>query len=115
MHEMSIAEMLLNIVLNEAHSHSISMIEKILVQIGEMAAVNSEALKFCFSVISKDTIAENAILDIEIVPIVARCQKCGLIFQVENFSFKCPDCDIITNDWISGREITVVSIEGIKD
>ncbi len=115
MHEMSIANMLLEIVLEEARKHDITGIEKVLIQIGEMAAVNPDALNFCFSIISNGTPAQNAKLEIEIVPIVARCSKCGLIFEVENFSFLCPDCKAITTECISGQELTVLSVEGYKE
>ncbi len=115
MHEMSIANMLLEIVLDEARKHAITRIDRILIQVGEMAAVNPDALNFCFSLISEETPAKGAKLEIEIVPVVARCSRCGLIFQVENFSFLCPDCKAITTECISGQELTVLSVEGFKE
>lgn len=111
---MSIAQALFDIIRDEAERHGLSRIERITVQIGEMAAVVPEALRLCFSVISRGTFAEDAELDIEVVPVVARCRRCGLMFEVENFLFRCPDCGADGADCISGRELLVLGVEGLS-
>lgn len=112
MHEMSIAEALFGIVMDEAGRHGLIAVERVVIQIGEMAAVIPHALCLCFSIISRGTCAEGAKLDIEIVPIVARCSQCGMLFQVENFSFRCPECGLVTTECVSGRELLVLEVEG---
>jgi hydrogenase nickel incorporation protein HypA/HybF len=114
MHETSIAQMLSEIALEEARKHSLSRVSSLTVQIGEMAAVVPEALSFAFSIISKGTILEGARLNIEIVPIVAWCSQCNEPFEVENFSFKCPECGLVSDDCLSGQELLLVSLEGEK-
>ncbi|MEJ5300575.1 MAG: hydrogenase maturation nickel metallochaperone HypA [Thermodesulforhabdaceae bacterium] len=115
MHETSIAEMLCDIALEEAKKYSISRVSSLTVQIGEMAAVVPEALKFAFSIISQGTPLEGAQLNIEIVPIVAWCSQCNEPFEVENFSFKCPGCGMVSDRYLSGQELLLVSIEGKKE
>ncbi|SFM94667.1 hydrogenase maturation nickel metallochaperone HypA [Thermodesulforhabdus norvegica] len=111
---MSIAQALFDIVRDEAERHGLSRVERVAVQVGEMAAVVPEALRLCFSIISRGTFAENSELDIEIVPVVARCRRCGLMFEVENFSFRCPDCGTEGADCMSGRELLVLEVEGLS-
>lgn len=114
MHEFGIAQMLFEIALEEAEKHELSKVSNLTVQIGEMVAVIPEALTFAFSVISRGTILEGSELRIEIVPAVAKCNRCGELFEVENFSFKCPDCGVVSDHYVSGQELLLVSIEGKK-
>ncbi len=115
MHEMSIAEALFETAMEEAKRANFSRVTTIKVQIGEMVAVVPSALKFCFNIISQNTIMEGANLEIEIVPIVAQCKTCSILFEVENFSFKCPECGKISDDYISGRELLLTNITGTRE
>ena len=60
MHELSYAQALLDAVLKLAEENNAKRITSIHLKIGELLLINPEQLKFCFSVISKGTIAENA-------------------------------------------------------
>jgi hydrogenase nickel incorporation protein HypA/HybF len=111
-HELSIAQSLMEIVLEEGRRHRLGRVKLIRLQVGELAAVVPESLEFCFEMVSKDTIAEGAVLDIESVPVVANCSQCRMAFEVENHVFLCPQCGEPTFELVSGRELSVVSIEG---
>lgn len=87
-------------------------VRSIRLQVGELAAVVPDSLLFCFQMISENTLACGAVLDIETVPVVARCARCRLMFEVENQIFVCPDCGVPALDLVSGRELSVVSLEG---
>ncbi len=112
MHELSIAESLLEIVSEEARKHGLQQIKTIRLQIGEFAAVVPESLTFCFDLVSRDTIAAGAVLEIESVGIVGRCEKCDLTFDVQDQVFLCPRCGEPIIELVSGRELSVLSIEG---
>jgi hydrogenase nickel incorporation protein HypA/HybF len=112
LHELSIAESLLEIIVEEARVHKVERIKTIRLQIGEFAAVVPESLSFCFELVSRDTIASGAVLEIESVPIVARCDKCDFSFEVRDQIFLCPKCDDPVFELVSGRELSVSSIEG---
>lgn len=112
MHEMSIAQSLLDIVQDEGRRHRLKKVSTIKLQVGAMAAVVSESLMFCFELLSQETIASGASLEIETVPVVARCSGCGELFEVEDHVFLCPQCGQPTLDLVSGRELSVSSIEG---
>lgn len=112
MHEMSIAQSLLTIILDESAKHSITQVRQVNLQVGAMAAIVPESLTFCFELLSRETLAEGATLAIEEIPVVARCGDCDLNYQVENQVFLCPRCGMPSLELVSGRELSVVSIEG---
>ena len=112
MHELSIAQSLLEIVAEEAGRNGLVKIHGIKIQVGEFAAVVPDSLTFCFEMLSRDTVAAGAALQIETVPIVARCSACGVLFEVENQTFLCPECGEPALEIVSGRELSVLSIEG---
>lgn len=112
MHEMSIAQSIMDIVLEESRRHGLNQVKTIKLQVGAMAAVVPESLTFCFDLLSRDSLVEGAVLEIETLPVVARCSACDILFQVENQSFLCPECGEPTLDLVSGRELSLMSIEG---
>jgi len=68
MHELSIAEELLQIITNKASQVGISKIEQINLKIGEFSGILPDALIFAFELLSKDTMMEGARIEIEHSP-----------------------------------------------
>lgn len=112
MHELSIALSLLEIIVDESKRHGLERVNKVRLQIGEFAAVVPESLTFCFELVSQDTVASGALIEIETVGVSARCGKCDFSFDVQNQAFVCPRCGGPALELLSGRELTVMSIEG---
>lgn len=117
MHELSIAEGLLEVVNETIRTHHLGQVSRIKLKVGLLTAVVPEALEFCFQALVKDTPLENAKLDIEIVPVRGRCKGCGERFLYETneaFCFLCPKCgheiEILT-----GRDLTIEEIEGEEE
>jgi len=111
-HELSIAQSLLEIIVDESSRHGLERINKVRLQIGEFAAVVPESLTFCFELVSRDTVAAGALIEIETVGVTARCDRCDFSFDVKDQVFLCPRCGGPALELLSGRELTVVSIEG---
>jgi len=112
LHELSIAESLLGIIVEEAEKHSLVRINKVKIQVGQFAAIVPESLTFCFELVSRDTVASGAVLEIETVGITANCKECDLTFEVQDQVFLCPRCGEPVFELASGRELSVLSIEG---
>lgn len=112
MHELSITQGLLHIVLEEATNHSISKVRVVKLKIGRLTAVEPLCLTFCFELLTKDTPAEGADLKIDMVPIKGKCQNCREVFEINDASFFCPACSSGDIELISGRELYVEEIEG---
>ena len=110
MHEMAIAEGILNIAFDYAEKNRASKITKITLKLGEMSGVELEALNVSFDVLTKGTVAEGAELEVKRVPLMGKCNKCGKEFHIEQYNFFCPECDGILI-LQSGRELQVESLD----
>lgn len=111
MHEMAIAQGILDIVLDAAARNDAAAVVSIKLQVGEMTEVEPEALTFCFAALAAGTAAAAARLDVEVIPLVGRCRDCGLEFKVERFRFLCPACGSPGVEIVSGRELRVEHLE----
>lgn len=110
MHEAALAENIIKIALDTAADNHATTIHKIGLKLGDMAGVEVAALQFSFDIIKRGTVAENAALIINRVPITAQCNKCGKNFTVEHYNFFCPECDGILI-LQSGRELLVEFVD----
>lgn len=111
MHEMSIAQSLLDIIVQESENHQVNRVLSVSVKVGEMSAVETESLRFCFELLTQGTLAEGARLEIERVPIACRCRECGCEFAVQDLLFTCPECKGNAVEMLSGKELSLESFE----
>jgi hydrogenase nickel incorporation protein HypA/HybF len=111
MHEMSIAQSLLNIILQESEAHQVRRVVSVALRVGELSSVEPESLRFCFELIAQGTIVEGAELQIERVSVTCRCEDCGTEFSVEQLLFICPSCGGRRVEVLSGRELNIQSLE----
>jgi hydrogenase nickel incorporation protein HypA/HybF len=111
MHELSIAQSIVDIVQQTASSNGAGKVRTIRLRIGELAGVVTDSLEFCITAITAGTDLEGVRLDIESIPLRAQCGKCGKAFAVENNNFFCPGCESGECTVVSGRELQVTEIE----
>ena len=90
MHEFSIAQSLIQLVLAEAEKAHARKVLKVSLNFGELTGVVSDSLSFCFDLLSKSTIAENAKITIEKVPIRGYCSPCKVNFVITHNPTECP-------------------------
>jgi hydrogenase nickel incorporation protein HypA/HybF len=111
MHELSIAQSIIEIVDEEARKHGATQVKKIKLKIGEFSGVVREALEFSFDVVKSGTVAEKAELEIEIVKFKALCNGCGFILEdMNDFNLFCRVCGEPMKI-VSGREMNIEYIE----
>ncbi|HWR06031.1 hydrogenase maturation nickel metallochaperone HypA [Sporomusa sp.] len=111
MHEMTIAQGILELALNTASSHGAGKITGIKVLAGELTGVVPEALEFGFAALAEGTLAAGACLLITIVPLTGRCLDCGAEHRVDKYRFICSSCGSYAIEIVSGRELKVESVE----
>jgi hydrogenase nickel incorporation protein HypA/HybF len=111
MHEMGIANSVLEAVRTEMGLHPGTYPCKVGVRIGEMAAIDPEALRFCFEAIILGTDLESLALGIEVCPRRHRCQVCGREFIVRDYDSRCPQCASLETTCISGDELELAYLE----
>jgi hydrogenase nickel incorporation protein HypA/HybF len=95
MHELSLVENILEIAETSARQDGADEIRTIALRIGAFSSVDAQALTFAFEAAKQGTMAQNAQLELEIVAVVAYCERCKLEFEVDNpFGIAlCPKCN----------------------
>lgn len=112
MHELSIADNIINAVKNAALERGMRTIDKIGVRIGSLSSVDPDALTFGFDILKRDQGMAECELAIEFVATKARCRVCSHEFDVLDFVFVCPNCDSSQCDLTSGQELEITYYEG---
>lgn len=92
MHEMAIIESLLQTVEEEGRSRRFSRVHGIVLEVGRLAGVEVEALRFAFEAVAPGTLVEGASLEIEEPPGLAWCTECSLEVPVATRFESCPGC-----------------------
>ena len=115
MHEMGIANAVLDAVRTEALRLNGRHPSKVGVRIGELAAVDPEALHFCFDALVRGTDLEPLELDIEFCPRRHRCPQCNEVFAVLDYAMECPHCGSLRTEFVSGDELELAYLEVADD
>lgn len=110
-HEMAIAQGILDIVLKTAAENEATKVMSIKLLIGEMTQVEPESLKFGFEAVSMGSIAQGAAIEITSIPLVGECNSCGKQFPIKKYCFLCSSCNSTNITVISGRELAVDYLE----
>ena len=111
MHEMSIAENIIEIVQQHLPKDEGCKVRSVTLRIGTLVGVVPESLEFCFTALTTDTPMEGATLAIGRVPLTATCRSCGVTSEIDLGSFVCPSCNDSNIEVIAGTELQVTEIE----
>jgi hydrogenase nickel incorporation protein HypA/HybF len=111
MHELSITQSIMDVVLEEAEKASAKEVKKINLVIGEMSGIVEQSVNFYFGFLNKGTVAEGATLNFNMVPTTAKCHNCGKDFELKELDWCCPHCQSTSFDIIAGKELYIESIE----
>lgn len=115
MHEMAIAQSLLELAEKEAAANGCARLLSLRVEIGALAGVMPEALALCVEALVKGGIHEGLKLELARTPFRLRCPLCGGIRVGENSDAlmeRCPGCGEILGYVVeSGRELILARLE----
>ena len=111
MHEMGIAQNILDIALNAANQEGATKISRINLLAGELRGIVPMQLSFCFSIVAKDSIASGAYLNVEEVPVSGHCNDCNSDFTVKEYNYLCPNCGSAKMQVTGGTELRIKDIE----
>ena len=111
MHEFSIVQSIVDIVLASAASHNIKHVSSVEVEVGQASGVIKEAMEFAWKAAGKGTILNNTILKIRQIPLKMRCRNCQTEYQPGEIYEPCPGCGEIGPEILTGKELRVVAIE----
>ncbi|MDR3361580.1 MAG: hydrogenase maturation nickel metallochaperone HypA [Desulfovibrio sp.] len=95
MHEMAVAQSLLDMVEEEIARQGCRRLDVAYVEYGALSGIVPESLQFCFEVMTRDTPHEGARLEMLCLPLRLRCSSCGNVFGGEGQEAlwqACPGC-----------------------
>ncbi len=115
MHEASIAQSLLDqveaVMAGPAFEGVTGRLVRVHVRVGRMTAVVPDVLRFMWAAMVDATPLEGVVLEIEEVPIRARCRGCDTVREYVDIGFVCSTCGSSDVEVTSGRELHLVSLE----
>lgn len=111
MHEFSVCSALLSQVEAIAAEHDAVAVKAISLRIGPLSGVEHHLLDQAFSVARIGTLAENAELVVEALPVRVRCRQCGAESEVSVNRLICGTCGDFRTSLVSGDELLLNSVE----
>lgn len=112
MHELSIALSLLDEIANVAQREKATRVSRVRLRVGRMSGVARDALLFAWELARSDTVAAQAELLIEDVPLSVFCSRCQCErATLEGGGLVCGICGAPSPTVVGGRELKFVSVE----
>jgi hydrogenase nickel incorporation protein HypA/HybF len=108
MHELSITRSVVAIVAERAGGQRVTRVR---LEIGRLAAVLPDAIRFCFDICAADTPLAGAELQIDEIPGRAACDACAREVALDALVFRCPRCGSGNLRVLSGRDLNIKEME----
>lgn len=112
MHELSIAEAVLDVALEHAGGRRVTRVE---LRVGHLRQVVPDALAFSFELVARGTPAEGAALELEEIAAEGDCRACGARSRLPGFPLQCAACGGLDLEIVRGEELCVESLEVIDE
>jgi hydrogenase nickel incorporation protein HypA/HybF len=111
MHELSIAQAIIESLEDEQRTRGFRRITRVEIRLGEFSNIDPESLQFCFDASKSGTIAADADLLLTITPLRGACTACHEAIELREDYFLCPHCGSFQIAVLSGEELDIVSID----
>jgi hydrogenase nickel incorporation protein HypA/HybF len=112
MHELSIADSIMQIVSRHAEGRRVERVE---LKIGHLRQVVPSALEFAFELLVAGTCIEGAQLVIHHVPAAGRCRSCAGETTITDFPLLCSRCGSVDLELLAGEELLIEALELAED
>lgn len=111
MHELSICQSIIEQVTQVAQQNNALSVSRIIIDIGPLSGVEAPLLEHAFPIASAGSIAQNAILETQILPIKVRCNLCHNENEASMNKLLCSACGTWQTTLISGDEMLLRTVE----
>lgn len=114
MHELTICLNIIRIVERATEKKSINekfSIKKVWIEVGDLAGVEVDLLKYSFPIAAKNTILKNSCLEVVQRHAMAKCNKCQKKFFIQALYDPCPLCRTFEYSILKGKELNVMKVE----
>jgi hydrogenase nickel incorporation protein HypA/HybF len=111
MHELSIAQALVEQIEAAATKEYAQRVVRVVITVGALSGVDPEALRSLFPLVAEDTVTAEAELVIESVKPRVRCRACGQEAPAETAFIRCALCSSRDVEIVAGRELHIKTVE----
>lgn len=111
MHEMSLAEGVLQIIEESAGAEKFQRVRRVVLEIGRLSAVEPGAMRFCFEAVMRGSIAEGAALDIIETEGQGWCAQCACHVPLSALYDVCPHCGNFPLGVTAGDAMRVIELQ----
>ena len=108
MHELSIAESVVQVASRHANGRRVT---KVYLKVGHLRQVVPSALAFSFELVAQGTSVEGAELEMQEVPATGLCRDCDTESRLSAFPLQCRSCGSHDLRIVAGEELLVESLE----
>jgi hydrogenase nickel incorporation protein HypA/HybF len=130
MHDVTAAQRIASTVLEAAREQGPGRVTRVEVALGAMTMIDPDQLEFWLEQVFRGTVAEDADVRIEQLPLRVRCKACGYegevvvpddpIYHLMAFAPECPDCgsdelEVLGGDACVVRGMRVADAEAPED
>lgn len=111
MHELSIAQALVEQIEAHARAHAARGVGRVVVRVGVLSGVEANLLATAFPLAAAGSLAESAELVLESLPARGRCPACNAEFEAPANRLVCPHCGEWRTELVAGDELLLASLE----
>ena len=111
MHELSIAQEIIDVAVNTIPPEKHSLVRKIRIELGEFSNIMPDSLSFCFNTLIGSSEISYAMLEVNVVPLQICCEVCNSSIEIQPPNFFCSKCGSTEIKIISGQELSIKEIE----
>jgi len=111
MHEMSLCERVLQVIEDQARAQHFVRVRRVRLEVGALASVEPEAMRFSFDAVTRGTLAQGAELEMIPVPGEAWCLSCARAQPVNQRFDECPECGGVLLGLTRGEELRIKDLE----
>lgn len=110
MHELSIAQSIVELAEEVAEQENANLIQSIDIEIGALSGVVLDALEFALEIIVKNTRLENTKINYLEIAGKAECKTCNYEFEINDLLALCPKCKNANYQIVDGKQLRIKSL-----
>ncbi len=111
MHELALCQSVVESLREQARVHGFKHVSAVRLEIGALSCVSAEAIDFCFSALTRGTLADGARLELIRLPGEAWCLDCGNLMLLEERHDACNSCGSHRLRIVQGEEMRIKELE----
>ncbi|MBO0844010.1 MAG: hydrogenase maturation nickel metallochaperone HypA [Nocardioides sp.] len=86
-------------------------VRSVRIRAGVLQRIVPESMQLAWQMVADGTVAQDALVELDVVPVTLTCRGCGATTQSEDPYARCSACSGVDLDTSGGDELMLVSLE----